>query len=91
MVTDLETFGNHVTEAMWKHLIDLYGQEESIATDPVAATRSYHEGFIENHSRHFVGRQTILNSITKYVLSDDSKPLMILGEPGSGINLINLH
>jgi hypothetical protein len=63
MVNGLEGFGKHVLETMWKHISDHF-PAEAITRDPRLANRSYHEDFIESHSRHFVGRAALIKKIT---------------------------
>ena len=54
MVGNLEEFGKHVLEKLWEHMCAEF--PEDVGTpDTLALSRSYHDGFIENHSRHFVG------------------------------------
>jgi telomerase protein component 1 len=84
MVSGLEQFGKHVLETMWNHIREYYPEQESTIPDPMAISNSYHDNFIENHSRHFIGRKGIIHQITEYVNGTTTIPLLILGEPGSG-------
>ncbi len=61
--------------------------EQFVTPDPLAMARSYHDNFIENHSRHFVGRKAVMSKITEHILTSP-KPVVILGEPGSGMYIV---
>jgi len=43
-----------------------------------------HHEFGEDRSRHFVGRQDLLQRIREYLASDDRAPLIVHGKSGSG-------
>lgn len=44
----------------------------------------YHEAFVENRTRLFIGREKLLHELYDYVDNDSKKILAIYGEPGSG-------
>uniref|UniRef100_A0A6B2KWF4 NACHT domain-containing protein n=1 Tax=Arcella intermedia TaxID=1963864 RepID=A0A6B2KWF4_9EUKA len=83
MVSGLEKFGQHVLETFWKHFQEEFPFEQTVLT-PLAIDRSYHENFIESHSRLFVGRKTILQKLTDFITQNTTTPLVIVGQPGSG-------
>jgi WD40 repeat protein len=43
-----------------------------------------HDRFAEDHSRIFVGRQAVLNTIAEYIRGPERRPLVLHGESGSG-------
>jgi len=53
-------------------------------TDPEELEDQAHEEFGEERARIFVGRAAILDTIRKYIRSENRHPLAIYGEPGSG-------
>src|SRR5689334_276301 len=67
MTGDLEKFGHFVLETMWKHFCDIFPEQTNIIPDELQISRSYHDQFVENHSRGFVGRKTLLDQITSAV------------------------
>eukprot|EP01114_Cavostelium_apophysatum_P006997 TRINITY_DN1864_c0_g1_i2.p1 TRINITY_DN1864_c0_g1~~TRINITY_DN1864_c0_g1_i2.p1 ORF type:complete len:1456 (+),score=157.69 TRINITY_DN1864_c0_g1_i2:62-4429(+) len=82
MVGELEQFGNHVLETMWKHFKEVFPVETAVSDD-LAIARSFHENFVENHSRHFIGRTTLMDNINSGVFWGTNLQV-IIGEPGSG-------
>jgi hypothetical protein len=64
-------------------------ERDSDTDETLSLERSYHEQFIESHSRLFVGRESLLNAIHSHCersrrSSTPNVPLVILGEPGAG-------
>jgi WD40 repeat protein len=43
-----------------------------------------HDGFGQERARIFKGRTAVLDNISEYIHSEDSRPLILHGEPGSG-------
>lgn len=52
--------------------------EEEVEVDALTQARSYHESFIETHSRGFVGRTKILDKLHQYVAA--VRDLLYYGE-----------
>lgn len=59
--------------------------------DLLAEERSFHEAFIENQMQVHVPRTVVEQELTKYVESDDPRPLVLSGTPGSGKSAILAH
>ena len=61
-------------------------EKEDKNTDALARENEAHEKFGEDRIKDFVGREDILEVITAYIdyKSDDSHPLVIHGESGTG-------
>lgn len=60
---------------------EIEGLEE---IDPLEKEISDHKVFGEERAMHFTGRAAILQSIADYIKGDNSRPLAIYGESGSG-------
>src|SRR5690348_5905185 len=55
-----------------------------LQTDELSIARNFHENFVENHSRHFIGRQELIDRLNRAATYMSSHPVVIVGEPGSG-------
>eukprot|EP01119_Soliformovum_irregulare_P012097 TRINITY_DN311_c0_g3_i1.p1 TRINITY_DN311_c0_g3~~TRINITY_DN311_c0_g3_i1.p1 ORF type:complete len:944 (-),score=326.09 TRINITY_DN311_c0_g3_i1:1917-4748(-) len=84
MAGQLESFGNFILETMWKHICDEFPEISFEATDELIEARKFHENFVENHSRGFVGRGEILGQMENYRSDRSILPCVVVGEPGSG-------
>jgi telomerase protein component 1 len=86
LVGDLEKFGDFILENLWVFMQEEFASEQ-MDLDPLSVERSYHESFIESHSRLFVGRDTLMNQIKDYCAPSNTaqnKAMVIVGEPGAG-------
>jgi hypothetical protein len=71
---------------VWRSLGTLIRSELDIAAriDQLKAEIWAHEAFGRDRCAHFVGREEPLAAIKDYLASGDTRPLAIVGEPGSG-------
>eukprot|EP01105_Mastigella_eilhardi_P008303 TRINITY_DN2021_c4_g2_i1.p1 TRINITY_DN2021_c4_g2~~TRINITY_DN2021_c4_g2_i1.p1 ORF type:complete len:1404 (-),score=366.79 TRINITY_DN2021_c4_g2_i1:51-4172(-) len=83
MVAGLEQFGQHVLEFLWNSFVQHFHFEES-GEDPISALRAGHESFIEMHSRSFIGRRKLLDTLHEHIKSSGEAPMVVVGEPGGG-------
>jgi hypothetical protein len=51
---------------------------------PLEVEAEAHHVFLLDHTRHFVGRVEVLNSVSRYLTSDDASPLVMHGQSGVG-------
>ncbi len=79
----LEGFGEKVLDQIWQAIEDEYPANET-ETDPLRIENKYHENFIAQLTRFFIGREDTLNEISRYILDKDCRPLFMSGEAGSG-------
>ena len=88
MTGGLEQLGSHILESLWKQ-IEIKFPYQSNELSPLQIIREQHDSFIESHSRVFVGRQNLLNTLETQLFSvpfnqQDNIPLVVEGLPGSG-------
>lgn len=71
---------------VWRWLSQVILEEVSKIehADPLESEVAAHDEFGRERGRHFIGRADILNTISAYLGSRDSRPLVIYGESGSG-------
>lgn len=53
----------------------------------LAFERAFHTHFVEERSRHFIGRQDMMEELRRHAQSNyqsESLPLVVVGAPGSG-------
>jgi WD40 repeat protein len=84
---DIEQFGQQVLEALWKRIeAELGGPaEEAEERDWLEEEAEFHELFIADRTRRFVGRQDILNRLHSFVEAEgETSVMLITGEPGCG-------
>ncbi|MFC1892852.1 DUF4062 domain-containing protein [Chloroflexota bacterium] len=83
---DLETFGQMVLDTLWQHIDSEFPVERAPEEhDWLQEEAEFHELFMEDRTRRFVGRSHILKRMHAFVDEDsDSRLMVITGEPGSG-------
>jgi hypothetical protein len=79
----LDEFGGRVIEDLWSAICRQHPLDEA-PPDVLEQERKYHESFIENHTRLFIGRTGLLQAIGAHLRSSDCSPLIVTGPPGSG-------
>ena len=79
----LDEFGRRVIEDLWSAICQQHPLDEA-PPDVLEQERKYHESFIENHTRLFIGRTGLLQAIGAHLRSSDCSPLIVTGPPGSG-------
>lgn len=85
----LKEFGDKIKYNLEK-AINLQFEERIIALsqkleeDNLEAELDFHESFVENRTKLFIGRSDLLNELHNYVEGDSKKILAVFGEPGSG-------
>jgi WD40 repeat protein len=92
-LTHLRDFGERVVADL-KRAISIRFAEHIAGTggdDPLTAERSLHETFIENRAHVHVPRIAVETELTRYVDSEDPRPLVVSGFPGSGKSSILAH
>lgn len=82
-LTGLEAFGQRVLEDLWSAITQEHPEEEA-PREELAVERAYHETFIENRSRRFIGRRDLLQQMSAHANGDDAVPLVVTGSPGCG-------
>ena len=83
---DLETFGQQVLETLWDRIdAEFPEKREDIERDWLKEEAEFHELFIADRTRWFVGRSDILRRMHT-IVEDESDPrlMVITGEPGCG-------
>jgi len=93
---ELDQFGTLIENDLWKAISKEYSHilepEPEHAREGTAAwlaeEEDYHERFIESRLRVYVGRQGIHNTLTKYLDSDSTQPLLLVGGSGTGKSAI---
>jgi len=80
----IEAFGQHVLEVLWKRIdaeVDTVEAEE----DWLKKEAEYHELFIADRTRRFVGRRDALDRMHAFCdKADGPSVLIVAGEPGCG-------
>jgi len=90
----LEQFGRRIEEDLKRGIRQQFDDHLATLTadpDPLAVERSLHEAFIENRTQVYVPRTDVEQQLTEYVDSNDSRPLILSGPPGSGKSAILAH
>lgn len=82
-VTSLDSLGQRVLDNL-REGISAEHPETDTSPDELAVERAYHEAFIENRARRFIGRQDLLARVTAYAQSTVPSPLVITGPAGGG-------
>lgn len=82
-LVELELFGQQVLKDLWSAITLEYPAEDAQADD-LGLERAYHESFIEERSRSFIGRHHLLNELAACVDRDGAMPIVVTGTPGSG-------
>ncbi len=81
---DLETFGQMVLDILWKR-IQAEAEIPAEEKDWLQQEAEFHEQFMADRTRRFVGRADLLDRMHRFCSSDEQPPLLLItGEPGSG-------
>ncbi len=89
-LSGLEEFGKQVFDRLWNAIrveLKLEDGPTTIASDPLAIERGFHERFAESRLRVYVGRQSLQDELTQFADSDGERTLpghrrLRLGEVG---------
>ena len=89
-IVGLTEFGNWVIEKLEQAILNAPElQEHLIAArtetrDELAEERDFHERFIENRTRFYIGRQQLQDELKAFVTGTEAKPCLVTGPSGSG-------
>jgi len=82
---DLETFGNLVEDILWQQIENELDQPEEKEKDWSEEESEFHELFMADRTRHFVGREVLLKKLQGFSEQDKKKSILVItGEPGCG-------
>lgn len=83
---ELESFGQKVLETLWQRIdAEFPEKREEKERDWLGQEAEFHELFMADRTRRFVGRQDILRTMHKFAEKDSEPRLMVItGEPGCG-------
>jgi WD40 repeat protein len=83
---DIETFGQKVLETLWGRISTEFLEErEEAKRDWLKEEAEFHELFMADRTRRFVGRGDILKRMHAFVEEDSESGVMaVIGEPGCG-------
>jgi WD40 repeat protein len=83
-LSGMEALGQQVLEDLWAAIeAELARPVERV--DAHEQERAYHERFVAERTRLFLGRQELLQRMLAHMADrEDRKPLVVTGEPGSG-------
>lgn len=86
---DIDVFGKKVGKILWERIDAEFGKQadEQVEEEKgwLEEETEYHELFIAERTRRFVGRRDLLDQMHIFCESDDETPTMVItGEPGSG-------
>ena len=80
----MEELGQQALEDLWS-VIEKELERPATHRDAHEQEKAYHERFIKDRTRIFLGRTDILDRMIEYARDDsDHKPLVITGRPGGG-------
>jgi len=82
-VTGLDFFGERVFHDLWGAISNHFPTEPP-PNDPLELERSFHQAFVHEQTRNFVGRKEMITSMTKFVKGFHHQLLAIVGKPGDG-------
>jgi WD40 repeat protein len=83
---DLETFGEKVKEILWRRIDTEFPEKKGeIERDWLKEEVQFHELFMADRTRRFIGRSDILKKMHDFI-QDDKEPrvMVITGDSGSG-------
>lgn len=88
-LVDLDVFGNLVRDALWQAFTEELGlgsnrTEPQSPADPLSSEREAHARLIASRARVFVGRKAQSAALAEYVGSEQDRPCIVIGAPGSG-------
>ncbi len=89
----LKEFGPRVKSDLQKAIATQHQERietlsEQREEDRLASELDFHEVFVENRTRLFVGRTVLIREILDYIDTEGDKILAVYGEPGSGKSAI---
>jgi WD40 repeat protein len=92
-LTRLDEFGDRVAADLQRAIAaEFAGHIAALdRRDPLAEERSLHEAFLANRTRVHVPRADVEERITRHVESDDARPLVVSGPPGTGKSALLAH
>jgi WD40 repeat protein len=82
---DIEAFGQLVLEELWKKIEAEVERPAEKEKDWLEEEAEFHELFMADRTRRFVGRRELLDRMQRFCESDDEPRIMLItGEPGCG-------
>jgi len=83
---DLEIFGQKVLETLWGRIdAEFPEKREEVERDWLEKEAEFHELFMADRTRRFVGRSDMLKRMQAFVEDDaDPRLMVVIGEPGCG-------
>jgi|GEM_PF-4098928 len=82
---NIETFGQHLLDTLWKRIEAEVDQAPAEEKDWLKEQAEFHELFMADRTRRFVGRRGLLDRMHEFCdRNDDPSLLVITGEPGCG-------
>jgi len=82
-VSGLDFFGEKVFHDLWS-AVNNHFPAEAAPTDPLELERTFHQAFVHEQTRNFVGRKDMMSSMTKFVQGFHNQLMVISGKPGDG-------
>jgi len=93
VVTGLEDFERLVLEDMWQRIKSEFPPPPPPPSQ-LDLERSFHQFFIQERSRTFIGREALMDRLQRHANGDssgESLPLVVSGVPGSGKTSLVCH
>jgi WD40 repeat protein len=82
---ELESFGQKVLETLWQRIDAEFPEKREGKRDWLEEEAEFHELFMADRTRRFVGRSDILKDMHIFVVKDsEARLLVVTGEPGCG-------
>ncbi len=82
---DIEAFGEKVKEVLWEHIEAELGEPLEEEKDWLEEEAEFHDLFIEDRTRRFVGRRKLLDRMNDFCGQNCEPSVMVItGEPGCG-------
>jgi len=82
---DIETFGKKVGDILWKRIKNELDQPEEKEKSWLEEETEFHELFMTDRTRHFVGRDLLLKKMHTFCEQDNKESILVItGEPGCG-------
>lgn len=82
---DVETFGGKVRDVLWERIEAEIGEQVGEERGWLEEEAEFHELFMADRTRRFVGRQDFLDQMHAFCESDNEPSMMVItGESGSG-------
>jgi WD40 repeat protein len=83
-LTGLESLGRQIVDDLWRVIETELHVETDEPRDAWQRQTAYHEQFMQDRTRHFVGRQALLERLFGHAGAGLDRPLVVTGPPGSG-------